>query len=433
MVQLQTGSQSRTPKSHPIFGVHFSEEKIRAIAHCAFPESELLAYEQLPRGQSFNNRIYFLRLRHAPSLGAAKSGPVAEEEEFVLKVNGRYFGADKIQNEVGCVWLLERHCPQVPSPRVFAWSEDGENIFSLSRDRESCQMTSPPLSEDSADAKAGWILMSRVKGQPLSTLDLDEEEWASIGAQVADFVHDWRQGIPVQARCGCVYFTKDPDGEANLGASPDQDRPVPGLSGIVGDGLQFTKPVTSALDFQTVKIHDKINQLKTSDTYLRNRPLVTPLHNFVTNVLLRLKLITNPTANGNDGFVFTHYDLSPRNILVSKVGSSHQITGLIDFEFSGFFPALEEFVNDYVDNGGDWPKVAYNAYLRRLGELGIPTPENGIETEVWEQAHELGHVLENIAPWWLPGELDDKELEEALETARKKVTEGIKKLEDTVM
>ncbi len=66
---------------------------------------------------------------------------------------------------------------------------------------------------------------------------------------------------------------------------------------------------------------------------------------------------------------------------------------------SGFFPALEEFVvNDYVDNGEDWPNAAYDAYLQRLEQLGVSTPAAGIEKEVWEQAHQLGQVLEHISP-----------------------------------
>ena len=125
-------------------------------------------------------------------------------------------------------------------------------------------------------------------------------------------------------------------------------------------------------------------------------------------------------------FLFTHYDLSPRNTLVSFPDSttsttctctshvSPKITGIIDFEFAGFFPPSHEFVNDYVDNGGDWPEQVYSSYLARLEELGVPTPRRGIDERLWKLEHQLGILLDNIAPWWLPGGMDGDAVEAKL-------------------
>ncbi len=337
------------------------------------------------------------------------------ELELVLKVNGRFFGADKIQNEVCSLWLLERYCPDIPAPRIFAWSEDGETIICLSENRDGSRKGKLGHPGPSGGKKPGWVLMSRTGGESVSGLDLQEHEWAQVGRQVADLASSWRQSIPTQAYCGAICLQRGPTLGVTLSRSPDSDRPSLGVAGIIGDGLRFSDPVTDAIEFQRVKLIDKVQQLETQQVYSPNKLSLLPLiRDFVSSTLPKLELVRASTGNGNDGFVFTHYDLSPRNMLVSETDSGYKIVGVVDFEFAGFFPALEEFVNDYVDNGGDWPKAAYDAYLGRLGELGTPTPVKGIEKQVWQQAHWLGQLLENIAPWWLPGDKNEKELEEAL-------------------
>ena len=147
------------------------------------------------------------------------------------------------------------------------------------------------------------------------------------------------------------------------------------------------------------------------------------LADFVSNTLPTLELANGPAAK----FVFTHFDLSPRNVLVS--GTPPRVTGLVDFEFSGFFPEVDEFVNDYVDNGGDWPSAAYEAYLGRLAELGVNTPAHGIDEAVWKQAHWFGQMIEHIAPWWLPGDKGEEGLRGALQESASVVEEMLKKFE----
>ncbi|KAH8887633.1 hypothetical protein GQ53DRAFT_749703 [Thozetella sp. PMI_491] len=414
MVQLENKGRSKTPPSHPIYGVYLSDEKIQAIVAAAFPHSKLLSSDQLPRGRSYNNRIYFLKVQLRDS--SIQSSPQAVE--LVLKVNGRFFGANKVQNEVSSLWLLEHYCPEVLAPRTWAWSEDGETVIALSEDRRDVQKST--LQSSSAEGSTpGWILMSRAKGLTVSDLDLTPSEWAQIGSQVAGLAATWRERIPRLPMCGGICFGKEAVAGVELRPGPDPDRPLLQLKGIIGENLTLNHPVTNAVEYQTVKLSDKLEQLESSETYATNRSSLAPAtRDFISNTLPLLDLTKAPSGNGNDGFYFTHFDLSPRNILVEKTDSGYSVTGVIDFEFSGFFPALEEFVNDYVDNGGDWPAAAYDAYLSRLAELGVATPAKGIDKKVWEQAHLLGQYLENIAPWWLPGDRNEKQLEEALQKAR---------------
>jgi hypothetical protein len=167
------------------------------------------------------------------------------------------------------------------------------------------------------------------------------------------------------------------------------------------------------------------------------------ISNFISETLPRLVGRNNDHEENNEAFrsnhrcfVFTHYDLSHRNTLIlfpskdsgDDVNGVPHITGLVDFEFAGFFPPVDEFVNDYVDNGGDWPTAVYSAYLDRLEELRVPTPQKGLDEEVWKRAHRLGRLLDSVAPWWLPGNFEKDELDLKLAECREIVRSSILEL-----
>ena len=101
---------------HPTYNVHLSAETIHKIVSAACPGQSLLSFEPLSSSKSFNNRIYFLEVENV------EEG--AQKQSLVLKVSGQFFRPDKVQNEVPCLMLLDKHCPNVPVPRAIAWSED---------------------------------------------------------------------------------------------------------------------------------------------------------------------------------------------------------------------------------------------------------------------------------------------------------------------
>lgn len=146
-----------TPPHHPTYNIHLSLPSVQKICTSVFPSSILnnLSIRTLPHGGSFNNRIYFLSFQ--------------SEELHVLKLNGRFFGIDKVQNEVSCMLLLEKCCPEIPVPRVVAWSEDGEEI--VVRDGNATRVGIGYVNTKSNDSDGGkgkgWILMTCLPGTPL--------------------------------------------------------------------------------------------------------------------------------------------------------------------------------------------------------------------------------------------------------------------------
>jgi hypothetical protein len=246
--------------------------------------------------------------------------------------------------------------------------------------------------------------MTKLPGESLSDVaaGLSSDDSIRLARELAGYVTMWRHLVVAQRHCGNLRFRKDYTNAVpaiRLDGSAVQSPLDLVIRGIVGEAIVLPGEIDTLHDYYKVKLQDKLRQLASNDVYARNRFLHPSVKTFMSNILPTLDLLSRAVR---DDFIFTHYDLSPRNILVS--GSPYRITGIVDFEFAGFFSELEEFLNDSVGNKGNWPEDSYNAYLEQLEQSGVHTPAGGIPKAVWEQAYCLEELLQNIAPWWLPGE-----------------------------
>jgi hypothetical protein len=268
-----------------------------------------------------------------------------------------------------------------------------------------------------------------VPGKPVAVADLDDAAiLASLATQLADMVSSWRQAIPSQKHGGSVIFR----GPAQAGTTDDNDndkhdgialdRPCgPGIPdmairGILVEELKLTAPITRIHDYYGLKLDNKLQQLESCNIFARNRHLLGPLRRLRNERLPEISFADMFAQTGipTDTFLFTHYDLFPRNILVS--GSPPRVTGIVDWEFSGFFPPMDEFLEDWLD--GDWPEPFYTTFLKRLEEKGVATPARSVKGDSWQVAYWLERVVESAAPWWLlTGSLTADQAEKALEKA----------------
>ncbi|KAF4972523.1 hypothetical protein FSARC_947 [Fusarium sarcochroum] len=267
----------------------------------------------------------------------------------------------------------------------------------------------------------GWILMTRVPGEPINLSEHNNERLADLAVQLADHVTNWRQNIPSQIHGGNLRFRdneyKDSRPDITLTNTGETSGSSLVIRGMLGDGVQSLNAIATIGEYYRVRMEHKLNTLGTNDTFLPNRSLIGPVRKFIQEALPTLSSL----KMGADAFVFTHYDLSPRNVLIS--GEPPQITGIVDFEFSGFFPPLDEFLNDYIENSNDWLKDVYKVYLKRLEENGVPTPLKSVDKKHWEQNYLLEQLVQSIAPWYLPGEFQGKELEQELDKVKVLVLE----------
>ncbi|KAE8141549.1 hypothetical protein BDV38DRAFT_296227 [Aspergillus pseudotamarii] len=416
------GSRETTPETHPTQGVYFSRKTIVGIIDALIPGCNILAIDPLPHGKSFNNRIYFLKIYVPEDLlvHGLKHGAV---NDLVLKLNGKFFDQTKSENEVSCLSLLEYFVPEIPSPRILAWSDGKNSIIHRLTSAGTLAKKEFEVNSEADGQLQGWILMTRLPGVPLSTLKLDTDKLKVVGEQLADIVYHWRESLPTWAsagnlECGIPH---------TMGEAPNSVE-VAGLriassSYMPGFGVKVVEPIISQLQYYRVRLEARLQRLQELDIFAENRPLIAPIRAFIAIKLPQLEI-----CNETSRFLFTHYDLSPRNVLMSA--DHTRITGIIDFEFSGFFPELDEFVNDTVANEGDWPDAFYEAYLSRLEACGMKTSRKGIKEQCWREATSLSRLEDNIAPWWLENLTpeDRNQHSEDLQKSKKVVLEAIQLL-----
>ena len=427
-------ARSATPPNFPIYGVDLSQATIRAILTVTAPGKVLSSLERLDSSRSFNNRIYFLHLE--PVVDSKQAFGSTHVYDQVLKVCGRFFGADKIQNEVSCLLLLEHYCPEIPVPRVLAYSEDGHEICVLRQqgsemeDAPARSYSHPPIDNGSP---RGWILLSRRPGRQLQSYDLTGPHGEDILKQLAHYVAVWRKGLPSVNQIGNIKIRHAHNG--NLEVFSSLTKAFHGIGeGHVSGLLQGSHGDSTILDraqYYTISMRDKLRKLETNGVFSIIRDELAPsIHQFMVDTLPKLSLFQNLPSN----IVLTHYDLSPRNILVDH--GEHEsgplkITGIVDWEFAGFFPFEEEFLNTELENDDDWPGRSYQTFLDFLEQNGVRTPLSMIQ-DVWEDSKMLFQLTANIAPWTLEQEgLDSNEVIRESQEAFDIVRRCIKKLTDS--
>lgn len=99
-----------------------------------------------------------------------------------------------------------------------------------------------------------------------------------------------------------------------------------------------------------------------------------------------------PSRRGHS-MLFTHGDLNPRNILVESAVQpngyrSWRVTGIVDWEFSGFFPEYWEFTKAMFE-GFRWP-LRYNDVVKQIFHaFGDYSEELDVERRGWESGDSM--------------------------------------------
>ena len=382
-------TREETPPHHPTHGVHLCDDEIRAILRvCLAGDPANYRFSRLPHGQSFNNRIYMI------------NNIQNTKQSYVLKVNGKFFGPAKIENEVACLQILHRYYPTVPVPRVIAWSTDGCRIILAESEKQ--EVDSNTINIDIA-CQSGWILMTRLPGEPIDPSTLAAEHIPSLSLQLAQLISCWRRAVPRSKHCGNLRLRAD---HADLTAPSWQKQGGSyhlgfDIQGVLDIGLdKADRPIDSLLSYWKVKLSHAIHQLSMEGVYTENRqPLLPLLNRFVNETLPALSLF-HDSQEERDGFIFSHTDLSPRNVLIS--GSPPQISGIVDFEFSGFFPWMQDFTGKSIvseeDDEEGWPILMHGEILRYLEDAGVVTPLHLRGTRKWREMMGLVELEVYIAP-----------------------------------
>jgi Ser/Thr protein kinase RdoA (MazF antagonist) len=410
-------TSSSTPPYLPTYQVYLNEQRIKTIINAVFPDFEVTGIQQLESGQSYNNRIYFIDTTHRKN--PPDGNPASRR--FVLKLAGHYFNHRKIENELGCLLLLKRYCPEVPVPEVFAWSGNGGAI-------ETVDGSYLQASEGQPFSDHPWILISRLPGRSLTVADLDSDQRGTILKQLAGHLVSWRTKVPELRRWGHLRLRPTEGMKQKSNCNSDL---LPDKLFCVENSLfhSFTWPATwrylptSAAD-QLARLEKEPQFRWTWESYGKT------WKKWVDEDLMRFSLPPPEICK------LTHFDFSPRNVLVLDADGVLSVTGVLDFEFAGFFPPTEEFINALVRQDTDWEERHWDIIMREMANLGQkvpPTPgipKHACFNEVeWKQLCLIVRIIDRMAPWEImAGKFDDEELRRELEDAAKIVNEGMREL-----
>lgn len=391
MVPIRVKTSSGRPPTPPHFStynVHCPPARISEMITQIFTDETRDTIQRLPSGQSFNNRIYFLTMKER-----SNANSTASSHDLVLKISGQFFGPAKIQNEASCLLLLEKHCPDVPTPKVIAWSENGTEYVTVVREGPEVQISRPSKLSATEGKDHGWILMTRLPGRTLQPEDL-QSHGETIMCQLAQHVAKIRTVTPLSQDIGNILISslnpsEQGDNQSTPSTSPVQTR----TQGLLIAGISPSDPFSSQLQYQTYKITDQLSILESEDIFTPNKDkLSLLLRNFISDTLsyLPLSSLSSSPNSTPPSPVFTHYDLSPRNVLISQSSSSPSssssstptITALLDLEFAGFFPPYEEFTNSRITHADYWDDSAWDIFPTELRRLEVHVPEH----REWEQA-----------------------------------------------
>ena len=410
-----------TPPSFPIYEVYLHHNKIEAILRAVLPDHKLLNIVQLSSSESYNNRIYLIDLQIADDHFKA-TNPFFTSG-LVLKLVGRDFDHVKVENEVGCLLALNEHCPEVPCPRILAWSTAGQEI-------ETADEKVIEAEQYHASVDRGWILMSRLPGRILTVADLDSKYGTDILNQLAKYIASWRQKLPVQTRSGILRLNcPDTSKEDTPSLLPDRRVTIDGY-------LLFKTQSHNHLSYYQAIAQEQLSQMKQNPQFQPlNARLGRKIEQWITGELPHHH-ISQATS-----FFLTHMDLAPRNILISTEESIH-ITGILDFEFAGYFPQEEEFINAAARQDDDWEERHWTILMQELAKLGEEVPPmSGLSGDAsccfdeveWDETCAIARILDRMAPWEIrDGLVEEEDLVGELENAAKVVQDSLDKLRHCV-
>lgn len=234
------------PPHYPIFNIHLPPFVIRNIVERSLRSVEFISTTQLPSGSSYNNRIYVVRVRTSTVFctsavfGNEETIPNGAEE-LILKVCGRPWNHEITLNEVACLKLIARNCPFLPVPRVIAYSADRD---------------------DDAGVGHEWILMSKLPGKTMESVELDERDKESIMIDLAFVLTTLRSNFVTKGEIGNLFSVKDKTDEHFM------------AGGLVDSPTVHGGPWDSYFDYYRAILEGQIDIMLSNECYKRNRHLV---------------------------------------------------------------------------------------------------------------------------------------------------------------
>lgn len=275
-----------------------------------------LTFTYVDRG--FNNRTYVVRTEDPKA-------------EFVIRLTGNCWTRMKTENEVAAISHLSSQTNLAPTlPTILA--------FSSSKER--------------SGVGSEYIVMSKLRGVPLDEifLGLSSMQKKKVLRGIAALLGEMK--MLAFSSIGSLQFDDNDASSCGEGFKLVEDRGGSVYSRIVvGPGLEAgCGPFQTYLEYLRATCTTELKHLKGCPFLMEEQrdDESTSMTELIARIEKFVDVMCDPrrTKFGEDvtnvSIVFTHGDFEPRNMLVDE--DTLEITGLVDFEFSGAFPEDDDWM-----------------------------------------------------------------------------------------
>ncbi|UJR07905.1 hypothetical protein I4U23_012188 [Adineta vaga] len=269
-----------------------------------------------------------------------------DTQRYVLKICGDAWDKIKTESEVTAMKVVSKHTT-LPIPKIIAYSSDKNNEFGLE-----------------------WIIMTRTEGKPLRTSQHVGDIWTKLSIEqkkmlineLVDYVKQLHSRIPSASLIG-NYRSNDKIGFDNSRKGPWKNY----------------------REYFNDQLKDKIE-------ILTNDNVFAPVRDDVLQSIKEFRTLNLPTFDELPN-VFTHNDLGLQNLTVSD---DLKIRGILDWEWSGSYPIVEEYFRSYKPIVYDEQMKTY--LFDQLEKQQIPTPRTIPRFSLLRKLYDF---LQAIVPWYL--------------------------------
>eukprot|EP01132_Coremiostelium_polycephalum_P009379 gene9379-11521_t len=352
---MEDNNNNNLEDQGPKQGVSIKDETVKSL-FSKYLEKNVESIELTKLG--YNNVVSFVK--------------TDQQEEYVLKLCGRFWSKIKTETEVAAINLVDRYCNSIPVPTVSLWSSE-----------------KTPESDNQE-----YIVSKRMHGLVLK--DLWEEENRLTKSQKLDIIRQLAEMVielrTTHRRCqDSLILNKI----GNLKITSNDSK---GYQYQVDKDLSQNGPWENGLEFLRFYLTHQLSLVVENKrgVYSHHLPLIPRIKNAIEVVLKELCEKIAPEEHHR--FYLTHGDLNFQNILVEEQAGEYKITGILDWEWFGSFPETTEWFLSFEfvrEEGNDEEK---ELFLSLLESKGVGTPRT-IPHFKLKQDIEL--FKESIAPWWL--------------------------------
>jgi aminoglycoside phosphotransferase len=245
---------------------------------------------------------------------------VTDGTEYIIRAQYPWWKATKTRNEVLCIDYINRHT-SIPVPKVILWNDDDSEV--------GCE----------------YIVMEKIPGVNLASVWnlLSSDEQQQIITQMAEiFVQFRRLSFDFVGS-----FTSETNNEQDISIGPAVEQTM--IFATMTEMIEHLPrkfqlstlcgPFSNIKDYLLARLNLELYCLNHFRTLAPNAALIPKLKRYIQQFSDKFPPVTKHIP-----IVLAHNDFRLANIIVEGT----KITGVIDWEWAGAYPAFQEEIEDFA-------------------------------------------------------------------------------------